>query len=53
MRFKDLPTRPILFIMASIWRLYFGTVRKLFRMGEALDKKDQQFLMQKALDYIV
>ena len=22
-------------------------------MGEALDKKDQQFLMQKALDYIV
>ena len=52
-KIKDLPTRPILFIMASIWRLELETVRELFRMGEALDKKDQQFLMQKALDYIV
>ena len=52
-KIKNLPTRPILFIMASIWRLELETVRELFRMGEALDKKDQQFLMQKVLDYIV
>ena len=52
-KIKDLPTRPILFIMASIWRLKLDTVKELFRMGETLGKKDQQFLMQKALDYIV
>ena len=52
-KIKNLPTRPILFIMASIWNLKLDTVKELFRMGEALGKKDQQFLMQKALDYIV
>ena len=51
-KIKNLPTRPILLIMASIWRLKVETVEELFRMGEALDKKDQQFLMQKVLDYI-
>ena len=52
-KIKNLPTRPILFIMASIWNLKLDTVKELFRMGEALDKKDQQFLMQKVVDYIV
>ena len=47
-----MPTRPILLIMASIWRLKLETVRELFRMGEVLEKKDQQFLIQKVLDYI-
>ena len=51
-KIKDLPTRPILLIMASIWRLKLETVRELFRMGEVLEKKDQQFLIQKVLDYI-
>ena len=51
-KIKDLPTRPILLIMASIWRLKLETVRELFRMGEALEKQDQQFLIQKAVDYI-
>ena len=49
---KDLLTRPILLIMTSIWNLKLETVEELFRMGESLKKKDQQFLIQKVVDYI-
>ena len=49
---RSLLSRPILLIMGSIWRLRHETVVELFQMGTSLGGRDQEFLVQKAVDYI-
>ena len=49
---RNLLSRPILLIMSSIWKLRHETIVELFQMGTNLGEKDQQFLIQKAVDYI-
>ena len=49
---RSLLSRPILLIMGSIWRLRHETVVELFQMGTGLGGRDQEFLVQKAVDYI-
>ena len=48
----DLTTRPILYILKHIWKLDESKVQELFTISHGLNKKDRQFLVDRAVDYI-
>ena len=50
---KGLLSRAIFLIMGSVWKLSRETIVELFEMGsDSGMRKDQRFLIQKAVDYI-
>ena len=49
---KGLTTRPILFIMQSVFSLTKKKVEYLFEMGKELSEKERGALIERALDYI-
>ena len=51
-RKKNLTTRPILFIMQSIFSLSTKKVEDLFEMGKELAKEERRALIERAVDYI-
>ncbi|MCY4643053.1 MAG: Rpn family recombination-promoting nuclease/putative transposase, partial [Bacteriovoracales bacterium] len=49
---KDLTTRPILYIMRSVYSLNKATVERLLLIGKDLPLKERKALTEKAADYI-
>ncbi len=49
---KPLTTSPILFIMASIWRVKESTFPELFQLARGLDEKERRKLLVKAMNYL-
>ncbi len=51
-RKKRLTTTPILFTMASIWRIKEETVAEVFQLAKGLNRQEREDLLQKAATYI-
>ena len=49
---KNLTTKPILYIMQSIYRLNTAKIEELFIMGRDIPLREREALMERAVDYI-